>query len=169
MLNKITPRTYYLLGFFICLSLLTGAFFLQAYDALAPCPLCELQRIVFALLGIIFLIAALQNPQYWGVKIYGYLLFLVAIVGGGVALKQLWLQYSPQMPSQTCAAGVEYILKTLPLLQAFRTLLQGSGDCAKQTWEAFGLSLPAWAFIGFCFLGFLSIWQNFRVSKSYGE
>ena len=48
---------------------------------LAPCPLCMMQRIWFALTGIVAWIGLYHNPR-WG--IYPLVSALCALVGGGV-------------------------------------------------------------------------------------
>ena len=59
---------------------------------LAPCPLCMMQRIWFALAGIVTMIGLTHNPR-WG--IYPLLSALCAMIGGGFAIRQLWLQSLP--------------------------------------------------------------------------
>ena len=64
-----------------------------------PVPLCMMQqRIWFALTGIVAWIGLYHNPR-WG--IYPLVSALCALVGGGFAIRQLWLQSLPsdQVPS----------------------------------------------------------------------
>ena len=50
-------------GFAVCAALLAYALYSQFYLGLDPCPLCIFQRIGVALLGVVFLAAALHNPR----------------------------------------------------------------------------------------------------------
>lgn len=161
----LTTRGSYLLGWLLCFTMLGVAVYLEQVKGLAPCPLCQLQRLVFAGLGIVFLTAMLQNPSGIGVKIYGTSIFVLALLGGSVALRQLWLQYTPQVPTANCGVGLGYLLGALPLSDALKLILQGSGDCAIIHWRLFGLTLPGWALLGFIATGFLGIWQNFRLDE----
>ncbi len=47
----------------MCAALLAYALYSQFYLGLDPCPLCIFQRIGVALLGVVFLAAALHNPR----------------------------------------------------------------------------------------------------------
>ena len=72
-------RTWFLIGFIYCFTmLLVGAYF-QFIEELEPCPLCISQRIAILLTGIVFLIAAIQNPRSTGIKIYSILGALTAL------------------------------------------------------------------------------------------
>ena len=155
-------RACYFYGFLICLLLVAAAVYLQLEESLAPCPLCQLQRIVFTVLGLVFLFAALKNPSPRATKIYGLIIFWLAIIGGGVAIRQLWLQNTPHVLGENCGVGLNYLLHTLPLTDAIKTILQGTGDCAEVHWQFLGLTLPGWSLVGFIAAGILGVWQNFR-------
>ena len=81
-------------GGILCVGLL-----LEFALGLDPCPLCMMQRIWFALTGIVALIGLAHNPR-WG--IYPLVSALCAVVGGGFALRQLWLQ---SLPRTKCPAA----------------------------------------------------------------
>lgn len=158
-------RSCYIIGALICLFLLISAVYLQLDESLAPCPLCQLQRFVFIILGFIFLFAALQNPRYNAVKRYGYVIFIFSIIGAAIAIRQLWLQNTPHPADETCGVGLNYLLKALPLSEAIKMIVEGSGDCAQVHWRFLGLTLPGWSLLGYVVLGYLGIWQNFRVKN----
>ena len=50
-------------GFAACAALVAYALYTQFYQGLEPCPLCIFQRIGIALLGLVFLAAAIHNPR----------------------------------------------------------------------------------------------------------
>jgi disulfide bond formation protein DsbB len=149
------------LGFLACvLAMACAYFFFQGYLGLEPCPLCIFQRVTMMALGLIFLVAALHNPQRWGVRIYGTLIALTAATGAAIAARHVWLQsLSPdQVPS--CGPGLDYMLENLPLKQTIRLVLTGSGDCAEIQWSFLGLSIPGWTLVVFVVLGLMGTVRN---------
>src|SRR3974377_1813634 len=66
-------------GALACAALLGFALYTQYELHLEPCPLCMFQRIGVAVLGVIFLAAALQHPRRWGVYVYAALSALAAL------------------------------------------------------------------------------------------
>ena len=55
-----THRTINVAGFLTCVALMLYALYAQAFLNLAPCPLCVLQRVGVIVVGLLFLLAALQ-------------------------------------------------------------------------------------------------------------
>jgi disulfide bond formation protein DsbB len=146
-MKVISARTINLSSFFICCGLIAFAYYLEMALSLQPCPLCILERGVFALLAFIFLLATLHNPGYKGQRIYGSLTLLLAVLGMLFAGRHLWLQGKPSVLGEVCVPGVTYLLKSLPLTQAIKTMFLGSSDCAKVSWSFLGLSIPGWTFL----------------------
>jgi disulfide bond formation protein DsbB len=146
-MKVISARTINLISFFICCGLIAFAYYLEMVLNLQPCPLCILERFVFALLAFIFLLATLHNPGYKGQRIYGSLTLLLAVLGMFFAGRHLWLQGKPSALGEVCVPGVTYLLKSLPLTQAIKTMFLGSSDCAKVSWSFLGLSIPGWTFL----------------------
>ena len=156
-MNNIAPRLGYLTGFLICAALIGFALYLQYVVGEDPCPLCLLQRIGFIGLGAIFLVAALHNPGRTGRAIYGTILLLLAIAGGAVAGRHVWLQSLPKHLVPECGPGLDYILSRFPLSKAIDLVLRGSGECAEKGWTLLGLSIAGWALVWFVLLGLLAI------------
>ena len=123
---------------------------------LPPCPLCMMQRIWFALAGIVALIGLTHNPR-WG--IYPLLSALCATVGGGFAVRQLWLQGLPadQMPS--CGPDLSYMLDAFPLADLLTAMASGTGDCAAVHDVIPLMSIAGWALLGFVLLFAASVMQ----------
>jgi disulfide bond formation protein DsbB len=72
-------RTACLAGFAACALLIGYALYLQFHDFLEPCPLCIFQRVAFAALGVVFLLAGLHAPRgAGGRRAWGVLALLVA-------------------------------------------------------------------------------------------
>lgn len=143
----------------ICCALLGFAAYLQISLGLAPCPLCVLQRIMFALLILVFLVGSLYtSSERYGKRLHS--IFIIIFSGLGVLLsgKQVWLMMQPPGTVPTCSPTLEYMLQNLPLTQTLKIMLQGSGDCARETWQMFGLTVPQWSlalFLLFMLFGIL--------------
>lgn len=117
---------------------------LQWVRGLEPCPLCVLDRVAFALAGLVFLLAALQGPAVMGRRVYAALALLPLAFGVGVAGRHVWLQHLPEDQVPACGPSLDYILETFPLQQALDLVLRGSGSCASVQWQFVGLSIPEW-------------------------
>lgn len=160
-------RLNYSLGFVLCSILLGAAFYLEYFQDQLPCLLCQLQRIVMAVMGIIFLIAAIHRPQGKSRFVYFTLLLLVGICGLLLAGRQLWLIAHPELVADApCSPSLSYLVSVLPLNKVIIMSIQGSGDCAKATWHFLSLSLPAWSFISFGVLLLLNFTTLIAYCKS---
>lgn len=162
-------RLIYSLVLVTCIVLLAFGLYLQYVQELEPCPLCMVQRVFFALLGLTALVAALHNPGKLGVRIYSMLLVLFAGCGGAVASRQVWLQHLPPDQVPECAPGLAYMLEVYPLAETITTVLQGTGDCAEVLWRFLGFSIPEWALLVFTIIvaiGVIQIWKSATIKKS---
>lgn len=155
-----SPRLINILGFLACLLGLMYALYAQYYLLLEPCPLCILQRVALAALGVVFIVAALHEPRAWGSRVYALLIVLAAGAGAGVAGRQVWLQSLPADQVPACGPGFDYLWETFPLLEVLGTVLRGSGECAKIDWTFLGFSMPVWTFVMFVGLGVLGALRN---------
>ena len=156
-----TPRLVFLAVFAACAALLGTGIYMQEQMGLDPCPMCILQRYAFVAIGLVALIAGIHGPTRGiALKTYAVLIVLFALVGGGTAIRQSWLQHNPPK-SQSCGTELEFLLENFPLSQALPKIFAGSGDCAAVKWKFLGLSIPEWALIWFVlFLG-LALWTAF--------
>ena len=125
--------------------LLAGALIMEHIFMMDPCPLCLMQRVWFAIAGLLAL-AALIHSTRWG--IYPLLTILAALIGGGFSIRQLWLQSLPEDQVPACGPGMDYMLENFPLGDVLAAMTQGTGDCAQVAWQ-FGLTIPGWALVGF--------------------
>ncbi len=155
-------RQLNLVGFLACVGMMAYALYAEYSMLLSPCPLCVFQRMSVIALGIIFLIATLHNPSGWGRRVYACLLLAAAGAGIGVAGRHVWLQSLPPDQVPACGAGYDYIMDTLPLGQALRTIFTGSGECATIDWQFLGLSMPGWVLFSLVVVGGAGIWNNLR-------
>ena len=142
-------RVAYLLGFLICAGLMAWALWLQYGEDLEPCPLCMFQRVAVCAVGIVFLIAFLQNPGRRGAAFYALLTLLFAGAGAAFAGRQIWLQSLPKDQVPSCGMGLNYMFETLPIVDVLKNVVGGSGECAEKGWELLGLSIAGWTFVFF--------------------
>lgn len=153
-----TTRKLYLLGFLFSLALFGGALYMQYVMQLEPCPLCILQRMAVMLAAVLFLLAFLFNPQRTGSKLFSSLIALVAIAGGAVSARHIWLQNLPPEAVPSCGPGFDFIIGNFPLTDAFSMIFSGSGECAEVSWQFLGLTIPAWTLLAFVVMLWLA-WQ----------
>ncbi len=142
-----TRRVSYSLGFALCAALLAYAFYLQYVEGLEPCPLCYFQRLAMIGLGLVFLAAAVHNPDQRGALAYAVLQLLIGGTGMAVAARHVWIQHLPPEQVPSCGMGIFYMIDTLPILDVINRTLAGSGECATVDWTFLGLSLPGWNFL----------------------
>ncbi|GAB2652313.1 disulfide bond formation protein B [Arenimonas aestuarii] len=159
-----TFRAQFLTGFALCVSLLAYALYVQFGMLMMPCPLCILQRIAFAALGLVFLVGGLHAPKgRVGRAIYGLLAFIPAAAGAGVAARHVWLQSLPPSEVPLCTSmGLDYMIEAMGPMSALAKVLEGSGECAKVDWTFLGLSMPAWTLAWFIGLALGVLWAGFR-------
>jgi len=156
-------RAQALLGFTLCAGLIGFALFSQSYWELKPCPLCIFQRIAFAALGLVFLLAGLHAPKgALGRRIYGLLALIAAGTGAGIAGRHVWLTTLPPDQVPSCGPPLEFMMEVNPLTEVVRAVLTGSGECAKIDWTFLGLSMPAWALVWYVALGLFALIIAFK-------
>lgn len=156
-------RTQFLSGFVVCAGLIAYALYVQFGMLMLPCPLCILQRIAFAALGLVFLLGGLHSPRgRVGRAIYGLLALLPAAAGAGVASRHVWIQSLPAEDVPLCTSmGLDYMVESMGPLKALSKVLAGSGECAKVDWTLLGFSMPAWTLACFIALGVGALWAAF--------
>jgi disulfide bond formation protein DsbB len=160
-LGQFSPRTVFFALFAFCTGLLGYGLYLQHYQGLEPCPLCILQRYAFVGIALFALLGGLFNPRGMLLKLWSGLLGLSAIAGGGVSIRQSWLQHNPPEVS-TCGPDLNYMISHFPLSDTLPKLFHGEGDCSKVDWSFIGLSMAEWALVCFVAILVVSAWQILR-------
>lgn len=112
---------------------------------MAPCALCITQRFWFAVAGLVALGGIAHNPR---LGIYPLVTIVAALVGGGFAVRQLWVESLPPGEAPACGAGIDYLIEAGMAGEALQAMTMGTGDCAA-TPPFLGLSLAVWALLGF--------------------
>lgn len=142
-------RIAYFLGFAVSAALIAYALYLQYVEQLEPCPLCVFQRVCMIGMGLVFLIASIQNPRRIGAAVYAVLQLLIGGTGVALATRHVWLQSLPKDQVPACGMGLNYMLEMLPLTEVLKKVLEGSGECAEKGWEFLHLSIPGWTLVFF--------------------
>lgn len=157
-----STRPWFAAIFVACAVLLGIAIYLQEQVGLEPCPMCILQRYAFTAIGIVALVGAIHGPRAGAaLKVYGALLIVLALAGGGVAVRQSYIQHFPPVVS-SCGTDLDFLVNTFPISQALPKIFSGSGDCALVKWRLLGLSIAEWALIWFVLILGTSAWLAFR-------
>ncbi len=160
-------RSLAFLGLLICIaSMLFAVLYLERTLYLDPCPLCILDRVVILALGALFLIAFLHGPRTIFAKIYGVLCIILCSIGIGLASRHIWLQNLPKDQVPECGPDLYFMLDTLPLFDALKKTLTGSGSCADTSWTFADLTIPEQTLILFVILLVLSVIQTVRSRKA---
>lgn len=154
-------RLLFAAQFLACMALLGYGYYLQYVEFLDPCPLCMVQRLGFFAIGVLALLATLHNPTGLLQKCYATLLGVLALLGAGVAGRQVWLQHLPDGDKLECGSGLEVMLETLPFFDVMAKVLKGTGDCALVQWTFLNLSIPEWALGVFMTLLFANVYLVF--------
>ena len=130
-------------------AVLFAALVLEHWLELTPCPLCLMQRIWVFFVGAFAFLGLLHNPRF---GIYPLLGIGSGLVGGGFSIRQLYLQSLPADQVPACGPDITYMLEAFPLSDVLAAMTRGTGDCATVVWQFLGLSIPAWALLGFVVL-----------------
>ena len=150
-------------GLIICIGSLSFAvLYLERTLFLEPCPLCVLDRVVIAALGMFFLLALVHNPRSTFAKIYGLISVFFCLAGVGLASRHIWLQGLPTDQAPECTPDIYFMLDTMPFFEVIKKSISGSGSCVEVDWTFMGLSIPEQTLILFFTLLILSIIQTVR-------
>lgn len=155
-----TSRLAFAAIFAACAALIGIALYMQEEMGLEPCPMCILQRYAFAAIGIAALIGSIHGPRGAMLKVYAALVVLFAMAGGGVALRQSYVQHFPPATA-ACGTDLEFLVNAFPISQALPKIFAGTGDCSVVHWRMLGLSIPEWAFVWFLLFAATAAWLAF--------
>ena len=123
-------------------AMLFAIYYLEGVLYLDPCPLCIVDRAIFAIIAIISLIAILHNPSGMFLWIYSLLGGIFALLGVSVAARHIWLQGLPPDQVPECGPDLLYMLDSFPLADVMKRVFTGSGQCAEVSWTFLGLTIP---------------------------
>lgn len=139
-------------GCLICLGLLFFAYLLQFSLHLKPCFLCLLQRYILWGMAFVYFVGALHNGRGISRYIYSSLVILFCLLGLLVSGRQIWIQNLPPEQVPPCTAGFDRLLQFHSFFDAFQESIVSAGECAKDVFHLWGLSLAEWSLLGFIIL-----------------
>lgn len=163
MKKYFTPRATYAYAFIIsCLIIVLAVYFQEAYH-LELCPLCIVQRIIFVVLALLFMVGALHTQTRKSRRHYSATILIVALIGMLVAGRHVWLEHNPLLAgAPSCGADILYMFNTLPFRDFFTVLFSGTGECSQETWQFWHLTLPEWSLVYYGFFALIALWQMYR-------
>jgi disulfide bond formation protein DsbB len=132
-----------ILIFIICAVVLAYAYFSQYYMGATPCPLCIVQRLVLAAVGLLALIFGLFGVSGILNKIISVIIAGVTIFGISVAKRHLHLMnLPPDQQPLSCGMPLDVQFQRLPFNSFLHYVLQGDAECGKVNWLVFGMKGP---------------------------
>ena len=131
--------------------MIVAALWIQLTYQLEPCPLCITQRIIFIVLGLLFVFFVWLPLNLFVRIIYLLAIGITSIVGLIFSVRHILIQQKYITVPAECGIDLDYMFENFPLMEAFNLLFQGTGDCSKVDWTFYGLSLPMMAFLGYLF------------------
>ena len=129
----------------IAAGLSSGAQFMEHVLALAPCPLCLMQRIWVMIGGLVALAALVDRPTRLAYPIFA---IAAALAGAGFAVRQLYLQSLPPEAVPACGPDLGYMFEAFPFSDVLKAMTFGTGDCA-QVMKVLGVNIAVWSLLGF--------------------
>ena len=141
----------YLIIMLGCTGLILGAIGIQHFVRLVPCPLCIAQRVFFGLVGLCALVGYYgPSTRIWERVVTSGIL-LLALLGGSIAGRQVWLQHFPPAGFDPTKCAVSFG----SFLDSFLRALGGAGNCALRDFSLIGLQLSEWSLM--CFIGLIGV------------
>ena len=158
MQNFLSFKKINLFGSLLAFILVGLAVAIQAQFNLEPCPLCVTQRIVFIVIGCLFLLFSFFSPNQFIRFTHLTSLLIANIVGIISATKHILIQSKWIIVPAECGIDLDYMFENFPLTEAFSLLFKGTGDCSEIDWLFLGLTLPQLALIAYIMFGMLTFY-----------
>ncbi len=132
-----------------CLLIIAAALVLQFGYRLDPCPWCVAQRIVYLLIALVALGAALWRPVARGITVFSMIGLVFALTGVAAATWHVFLQRDPERANACAGSMLEQLLDASRLAHWVPPLFQYDGPCTLKPWSLLGMSVPEWSLAGF--------------------
>jgi disulfide bond formation protein DsbB len=165
MQKFLTFKRINLLGFFLAFTLVGLAVVIQTQFNLEPCPLCVSQRIVFIVIGFLFLIFSFLKPNRLIKFMYISSLLITNIIGIIFSIRHIMIQNKWIIVPAECGIDLNYMFENFPLTEAFSLLFKGTGDCSEIDWLFLGFTLPQLALIGYIMFGIMTLYIYNKINK----
>ena len=165
MQNFLSFKKINLFGSLLAFILVGLAVGIQAKFNLEPCPLCVTQRIVFIVIGSLFLLFSFFNPNQLIRFSHLTSLLITNIIGIVFAIKHILIQSKWITVPAECGIDLDYMFENFPLTEAFSLLFKGTGDCSEIDWLFLGLTLPQLALIAYIMFSILTFYIYKKIKK----
>mgnify|MGYP001188412990 FL=1 len=165
MQKFLTFKRINLLGSFLAFALVGLAVAIQTQFNLEPCPLCVSQRIVFIVIGFLFLIFSFLKPNRLIKFMYISSLLITNIIGIIFAIRHIMIQNKWIIVPAECGIDLNYMFENFPLTEAFSLLFKGTGDCSEIDWLFLGFTLPQLALIAYIMFGIMTLYIYNKINK----
>ena len=152
------------LGAIIAFIMIISALAIQLTFNLEPCPLCITQRIIFIVIGALFILFALLPSSNAYIKLSHLISILAAgLVGVIFSIRHILIQAKIiEIPAE-CGIDLDYMFENFPFTEAVNLLFKGTGDCSQIDWTFFGITLPQMALLGYIFFITYTIYIYLKV------
>ena len=153
-----------ILGAIIAFVMIISALAIQLTFNLEPCPLCITQRIIFIVIGALFILFVLLPSNNAFIKL-SHLISIIAagLVGVIFSIRHIMIQAKIiEIPAE-CGIDLDYMFENFPLTEAVNLLFKGTGDCSEIDWTFFGITLPQMALLGYIFFITYTIYIYLKV------
>jgi disulfide bond formation protein DsbB len=165
MQNFLIFKRIKLLGSFLDFALVGLAVVIQTQFNLEPCPLCVSQRIVFIVIGFLFLIFSFLKPNQLIRFMHISSLLITNIIGIIFAIRHIMIQNKWIIVPAECGIDLNYMFENFPLTEAFSLLFKGTGDCSEIDWLFLGFTLPQLALIAYIMFGIMTLYIYNKINK----
>lgn len=148
----------------VLLGLLLVGFAMEV-QGVAPCLLCQMQRVGLGVMGILALLSRLMTWRGWWVMQGGVLCLMM-----GLSVHHIRMLGVPHFQGETCLPSLSWALETLPWTQ-WGTLLSHSDACRALPHAIGGIKLPVWLLVAQVGLAMLWMGEGFwrQSAKEYGD
>ena len=153
-----------ILGAIIAFVMIISALAIQLTFNLEPCPLCITQRIIFIVIGALFILFVLLPSNNAYIKLSHLISIITAgLVGAIFSIRHIMIQAKIiEIPAE-CGIDLDYMFENFPLTEAVNLLFKGTGDCSEIDWTFFGITLPQMALLGYIFFITYTIYIYLKV------
>ena len=154
-----------LIGAILSFIMIGAALLIQLIYELEPCPLCITQRIIFIIIGFIFVFFLLLKHNFI-IRIAHLLMLATASITGIVfSGRHIMIQEKWIIVPAECGIDLNYMFENFPLTQAMNLLFKGTGDCSNIDWNFIGITLPQLALMGYLLFLAIAIITFFKIKK----
>lgn len=160
-------RSFFFPALLASFLVLAGSLYLEFGLHLAACPLCQGQRLLLGAFSLVCLGALLHMPGRVGRRLYLWACLGLALAGGALAARHVWLQGLFTSPEIPCEQNLTYLLERGTALEWLHGLFLGSAECVPINWSFFSLSVPEWsllAFVGLALMVLIRLLPKRRVN-----